>query len=85
MRDPSAAGSAPKQNILDDYDSTDDLTEIIDTAMLRACIQTSDPSIFILLGGNNRCNLKESIKMLTDSEVSGPPPLCVSAIRASDG
>jgi len=65
VRDP--APDTTKGNILDDYETTTDLNEIIDTCMLRACIQTNDAAIYELLGGPNRCNLKESVKMLTDA------------------
>lgn len=36
--------------------------------MLRACVKSNDPTIYDLLGGPNRCNLKESIKILTNAE-----------------
>lgn len=58
-----------KGNLIDDYESTNDLAEIIDTSMLRACIQANDPAINDLLDGANSCNLKESVKMLTDETV----------------
>ena len=67
VRDPECEGGT---NLRDDYDTTEDLNEIIDTSLLRACIKVNDPVIYELLSNKNRCNLKESIKMLTSAEVS---------------
>mmetsp|Transcript_36694 Transcript_36694/g.63004 ORF Transcript_36694/g.63004 Transcript_36694/m.63004 type:complete len:862 (+) Transcript_36694:53-2638(+) len=66
VRDPNLEDSP--STLREDYDNTTDINEIIDTSMLRACVKANDPTIYDLLNTTNRCNLKESIKILTAAE-----------------